>query len=189
MRNRLLLSAAPPERWRDNSGASAPAGREWRNTRARILSRDGHSCRFCGFTSPKYMEVHHLGGDALDDSEDNLMTLCPLCHACLHVGLTGIRGAGRLVSGTDMSQEEINRGALEACRIGGMYLASEFVRSIEFDRDAGSQGLILLANDLNAGMIEDDVRSGLRMLPEMREFRIAEYLDREREMVGESNSL
>ena len=60
------------------------------NTKARILSRDNHTCQICK-KKPKNerLEVHHIvfrsqGGS---DEENNLVTLCHSCHVKLHKGL------------------------------------------------------------------------------------------------------
>lgn len=52
--------------------------------RLRVLRRDGWRCQSCGTISN--LEVHHIqfrshGGD---DSEENLITLCCVCHAVIH---------------------------------------------------------------------------------------------------------
>ena len=36
--------------------------------------------------SPAWMEVHHADGDYKNNSVDNLVTLCPFCHSCFHIG-------------------------------------------------------------------------------------------------------
>jgi 5-methylcytosine-specific restriction endonuclease McrA len=53
-------------------------------TRARVLERDGHHCRWCGTTVG--VEVHHIlyrsGGGAGEDR--NLITLCRVHHDHVH---------------------------------------------------------------------------------------------------------
>ncbi len=49
-----------------------------------ILTRDAFASQLCG--SRRNLEVHHIlcrsrGGD---DSDDNLLTLCAICHAEVH---------------------------------------------------------------------------------------------------------
>jgi hypothetical protein len=45
----------------------------------------GHKCENCGFTewleNPVPLEVHHVDGDELNSELDNLLLLCPNCHA------------------------------------------------------------------------------------------------------------
>jgi 5-methylcytosine-specific restriction endonuclease McrA len=49
-----------------------------------IFRRDGWRCQACGsFTN---LQIHHkeLRSRSGDDSEDNLITLCSICHESLH---------------------------------------------------------------------------------------------------------
>ena len=55
----------------------------WSVLRDHIIRRDGHTCVLCGNTDIYSLEVDHvkakcLGGDPWD--EDNLRTLCSVCH-------------------------------------------------------------------------------------------------------------
>ena len=51
-----------------------------------VLIRDGFRCRLCGEDVHNGSEIHHLtqisnGGD---NTKNNLITLCPHCHAFMH---------------------------------------------------------------------------------------------------------
>ena len=52
--------------------------------RNQVLRRDGWRCQSCGIMSN--VEVHHKRFRSLsgDDSEQNLITLCPTCHDGVH---------------------------------------------------------------------------------------------------------
>jgi 5-methylcytosine-specific restriction endonuclease McrA len=52
--------------------------------RNQVLRRDGWRCQACGAMSN--LEVHHkeFRSQSGDDSEQNLITLCAVCHASLH---------------------------------------------------------------------------------------------------------
>lgn len=54
---------------------------EWHETRYPILERDGYRCQECGSTQD--LDVHHIQArkDDGDDSPENLITLCKVCHA------------------------------------------------------------------------------------------------------------
>lgn len=57
------------------------------NMKAAVRARDKHTCQLCGESSGK-VHVHHIlprsqGGT---DMPENLVTLCPKCHAALHAG-------------------------------------------------------------------------------------------------------
>ena len=52
--------------------------------RQQVLHRDGWRCQSCGTMAN--LEVHHkrFRSHSGDDSEENLITVCDLCHAALH---------------------------------------------------------------------------------------------------------
>ena len=57
----------------------------YENLRQQVLRRDGWRCQSCGTMSN--LEVHHnqFRSHSGPDSEDNLITLCTRCHACIHL--------------------------------------------------------------------------------------------------------
>lgn len=55
-------------------------GAAWRTQRARILTRDGHACVYCG-TSER-LEVHHLS-DTTTPRDNELVTLCYRHHRAI----------------------------------------------------------------------------------------------------------
>lgn len=77
-----------------------------------ILQRDQHTCRFCGWYCEEYQEVHHIDGDHTNHHADNLATICPLCHAAVHVGLTAAQGRARLIWEPRVPQHLLNHLAL-----------------------------------------------------------------------------
>lgn len=52
--------------------------REWRAIRERILIRDRYTCQRCGCYGN---EVDHKDGDAANNDDENLQTLCRPCHS------------------------------------------------------------------------------------------------------------
>jgi 5-methylcytosine-specific restriction endonuclease McrA len=54
-----------------------------------ILHRDRWRCQACGCMSQ--LQVHHIKSRSLldDDTEENLITLCALCHERIHRRLAG----------------------------------------------------------------------------------------------------
>lgn len=63
--------------------------------RGRVLRRDGYACQHCGWThtiwnpsDPRHLELHHIHEHARggENSEENLVTLCTVCHDDLHAG-------------------------------------------------------------------------------------------------------
>lgn len=56
----------------------------WRDLRSLVLRRDGRQCRICGKTGG-LMNVHHTSYDnGILEKGDNLVVLCPECHAKIH---------------------------------------------------------------------------------------------------------
>ena len=62
----------------------------WERLRLKIIERDGRRCNICGIF-PERIEVHHIVPWRLshDDSEENLMAVCPKCHRHLERGWKG----------------------------------------------------------------------------------------------------
>ena len=56
---------------------------EWKSKRLKVLERDGHKCRACGY---KYrLEVHHITYRNLEQEPLNeLLTVCRRCHQKIH---------------------------------------------------------------------------------------------------------
>ena len=52
--------------------------------RLQVLQRDAWRCQICG--SGQNLEVHHQNfrSQRGDDSEENLITLCTICHRIIH---------------------------------------------------------------------------------------------------------
>jgi 5-methylcytosine-specific restriction endonuclease McrA len=66
------------------SKESAKFSKELKN---RIKKRDNYQCQECGVKARQlrqmhsYLTIHHINFNHNDNKEDNLITLCPLCHA------------------------------------------------------------------------------------------------------------
>lgn len=54
-------------------------------TRKRVLEIKEYKCELCGITcwneKPIVLEVHHIDGDRTNNFINNLLLLCPNCHA------------------------------------------------------------------------------------------------------------
>ena len=57
---------------------------QYENLRQQVLRRDRWRCQYCGAISN--LEVHHkqFRSHSGHDAEENLLTLCSTCHACVH---------------------------------------------------------------------------------------------------------
>jgi len=95
----LYPQFAPPETWRTRDFHIVIDGKtnsrivwhkedplRWQKIRGRILSRDNHTCRYCGFEAPKWQVVHHIDGNPKNNGAQNLETVCPMCNLVLHAG-------------------------------------------------------------------------------------------------------
>lgn len=56
---------------------------KWRENRLRTLLRDNYSCQSC--LSPENLQVHHITYVRIfEEHQDDLVTLCSICHNSLH---------------------------------------------------------------------------------------------------------
>jgi hypothetical protein len=149
------LLALPGDAWRPNGTGM---GKEWKSIRKMILDRDENTCVLCGFRSARYLEVHHKYGEWEKDELDGLVTLCPFCHACHHVGLAGLREAGVLYVMPERADEtggtlqtQMNRILLESVRrtkdLNEFYKIEGIFRENQYENE-GADGLVTLANTL-----------------------------------------
>lgn len=92
-----------------NAGASDAA---FKQVRSQVLARDDFACQFCSFRAPKYQDVHHKNDDHDDNTPENLITACVLCHMVHHVGFAGEKKRGHLIyldPGLGLSQADLNQ--------------------------------------------------------------------------------
>lgn len=78
------------------------------NMRNRCIELKGNQCECCGITdwngAPLKMQVHHKDGNRWNNTLDNLMVLCPNCHA-----LTDNYGAANITQPNVIDEEEVLR--------------------------------------------------------------------------------
>ena len=94
--------------WRSDGEVRSPAGAEFDALVSSIGERDGFRCAFCGFTSERFQEVHHVDGDHDNASLHNLLTSCNVCHQVHHLGASAINGGGFLAMLPEITQTEVN---------------------------------------------------------------------------------
>jgi len=94
--------------WRKDDEHADIADAKFTQVRAEVLQRDNYTCRFCGFKSAKYQEVHHLDDNHQNNIQDNLLTVCNLCHQVHHLGMCAMRNGGFIAAIPELTQTEIN---------------------------------------------------------------------------------
>ena len=57
--------------------------------RKRLLKKYTN-CQLCGLNEPEILVIHHKDGNRLNNADENLIVLCPNCHARVHRGLVEI---------------------------------------------------------------------------------------------------
>ncbi len=76
--------------------------------KSKILERDSHCCRYCGFESRKYQEVRALDGNLANTKLDNLTTVCIFCNQCFDLERTSTMRSGVLIWMPEISQAELH---------------------------------------------------------------------------------
>ncbi len=92
-----------------SSGAQPPAVSL--ELKQKILERDEHTCRFCGFESHKYQDVQPLDGNAANTHADNLATACIFCQQCFDLEKTSEMRSGVLVWLPEIQQADLHHVA------------------------------------------------------------------------------
>jgi hypothetical protein len=131
------------------------------------------------------MEVHHREGKWEDDSPENLVTLCPLCHSCLHIGLAGIQDRGSLlVLKHSCDQAGLNRYILDTIvKYGPTSPAAitEIMKTLPVQQDLGAMGLVMLANKIlkeksNKRRVPRPIDDKFIFFPNIMAFNIVRYI-------------
>lgn len=108
----LLLSAARKS-WKMSTTHGTEYDRDYKNNKQSaawdsVWKRDKYKCYYCNFISKKYQEIHHLNDDHEDNSLDNLVTVCPLCHQNFHLDTASVTSGGKIIWLPEFSQQELN---------------------------------------------------------------------------------
>ena len=94
--------------WRKDDEHADIADAAFNPVRTEVLQRDNYTCQFCGFKAAKYQEVHHIDDDHNNNSPNNLITVCNLCHQVHHLGMCAMRSGGFIAAIPELTQTEIN---------------------------------------------------------------------------------
>ncbi len=90
--------------YKDSKGNPGKYQKVWDD----VWSRDKNKCYYCGFESKRHQEIHHLNDDHSDNSKDNLVTICPLCHQTFHLDTASTTNGGKIIWLPEFSQQELN---------------------------------------------------------------------------------
>lgn len=92
-----LLLGVKRGKFRMDDPNSDHANSEFKKQRPAVLKSSSFTCQHCGFQSKKYQEVHHIDDNHTNNDLSNLSCVCPLCHSCHHIGLSGQLSKGCLI--------------------------------------------------------------------------------------------
>ncbi len=141
-----------------------------------ILSRDDHTCQFCGFRSEKYQQTIFLGLDDKKKGQDDYATACVFCHQCFQVERISSMQSGALIWLPEISQIHLNH----LCR--AIYIARITQGPVA---DAAREALdILLArkDEARARLGTDDIRVMATIFQDFMEAK--EYSRRNKRIQG-----
>lgn len=97
------------------------AREEFSAVRMKIVRRDNFTCVYCGLrtqggeSAPDHslaasggLHVHHIDDNHGNNSEDNLISVCPLCHMIHHIGFAAQREYCNFIYLPEIRQEDLN---------------------------------------------------------------------------------
>ncbi len=95
---------------RETANAQKPSGGDKipAELRQKVLEKDRHTCRCCGFRSLKYQDVLFINGNTGDMRRENLVTVCIFCHQCFHLEDVIRMRSGVLVWLPEISQADLH---------------------------------------------------------------------------------
>lgn len=156
--------------------------------RDRVLERDNHTCRYCGFESHKYQEVVNADQNYSHNTLSNMVTACQFCAQCFFLESVGLDGktGGILIQLPEITQADLNhfcralfcsmlRDAPYKGKLQAAYLSlQDRSKPIEEVFGAGSQnpvtfGQSMIDCGLNPNQQQHHILSELKLLP-LRKF-------------------
>lgn len=118
-------------------------------TRQKILERDGHTCRYCGFKSEKYQDVNLKNLNAKELKLDNLATACIFCHQCFDMRKVSDMKSGVLLWLPEVKQWELHHiaRAIYVARISQGNMAETAKKALDVIRSRREQAKERLGTD------------------------------------------
>ena len=146
---RQLLLSASRKSWKMSSVHGTEYDREYKRNKDKwnkVWERDAYRCYYCSFVSKKHQEIHHLNEDHQDNSIDNLVTICPLCHQCFHLDIATATNGGKIIWLPEFSQQELNYLSR------AIFIAAEEAQQAEEGKEV--PGFSKIANMLESSLLE-----------------------------------
>lgn len=106
-KNDLILSASKKS-WQVSSVHGTEADKKNLKIIEKVFKRDKYTCFFCNFKSERFQEIHHLDDNHSNYNEDNLVTVCPLCHQSFHLNTVSITKGGTIIWFPELCQQDLN---------------------------------------------------------------------------------
>lgn len=113
-----LILSANKKSWKMSSTHGTEFAREYKDSKGNsgkfkdvwdsVWQRDNYKCYFCNFESKRHQEIHHLNSDHEDNSLDNLVTICSLCHQNFHLDTVSTTNGGKIIWLPELNQQELN---------------------------------------------------------------------------------
>lgn len=93
---------------RARKSSAAAADKIPEDLKNKILARDEHTCRCCGFKADKYQQILIRNQNKADLREDNLMTACIFCHQCFNLEDVSEMRSGVLIWLPEIEQAQLH---------------------------------------------------------------------------------
>ena len=89
---------------------SRKANKAFLAVRDKVFARDDHTCRYCGFQAPQYMDVVNQDQNYNNNTLNNLVTACSLCTLSFFVDSIGLdgRSGATIIYLPEISQSDLN---------------------------------------------------------------------------------
>ena len=155
---------------------------KFEQTARKILERDKHTCRYCGFRTTQYQRVHPKNWETFDLRPESMVTACIFCDQCFALEQVGVMGSGTLIYLPEMAQAALNHLAravyvaeagddADLKSLAERALAALKSRQGEAKRRLGTDDPMILASAMFEYLSDTDYRNraekleGLRLLP------------------------
>lgn len=156
------------------------------NIKQEVLDRDKHTCRYCGFKSSKYQEIHYVGegrkpkvNPATNIKPENYTTICAFCYQCFHMDRVNRMQSGAVIWLPEIGQAALNHiaRAIYVARLARGAIADAAKDSLDALMSRKDEAVRRLGTDSPAvlsSILDDflEVREYKTRLKKLNSFRI-----------------